>query len=195
VITYDTAQRGEYLRNVSLALIGGPETERAYFQPESSLFGAGGSVPGWTFLIPLASIVGLVSVSLRNIERRYRTGHLSVVKGRASRKEVDITTGLTLGRDERNVIGLFKDDEVEQYHADVKRDNGRYFIKDKGTASGTFVNREKISGEHMLTDGDVITIGGFKIVFSQGHQRSCPGCGNPVRSVAKFCPHCGVKTA
>jgi len=193
VITYETAQRGEYLRNVSLEVIRGLKTERAYFQPKSSLFGAGGSAAGWAFLIPLASIAGLAGLSLRNIERRYRTGHLSVVKGRASRKEVDVTTALTLGRDERNTIGLFGDDQVEQYHAEILKENGHYFIKDKGTASGTFVNAEKISGEHMLTHSDVIGIGGFKIVFSQGRQRSCPGCGSLVRSGAKFCPRCGVK--
>ncbi len=147
----------------------------------------------WAFLIPLASIAGLIGLSLRNIERRYRTGHLSVVKGRASRKEIDVTTALSLGRSERNAICLFGDDQVAEHHAEILKENGRYFINDKGTASGTFVNGEKISGEYMLTDSDVIGIGGFKIVFSQGRQRSCPGCESLLRSGTKFCPCCGMK--
>lgn len=195
VFTYETGQRGEYLRKVSLELKKGTRAGRAYFQPKSSLFGAGGKVPGWAFAIPLLSIAGLVGISLRNIERRYRTGHLSVVKGRASRKEIDINSIVSLGRDERNALGLFQDNRIDQYHAEVQRERGRYLIKDKGTSSGTFVNQKKIAGDYPLTDGDVIDIGSTRIVFSQGSQSTCPGCGSPVRSKAKFCPKCGAKSA
>ncbi len=193
VVSYDTKQRGTYLRNVDLRIVRGPGTKRAYFQPESSLFGAGGSMPGWAFLIPLVSMVGLVGVSLRNIERQYSAGHLSVVSGRASRKEIDVSANVTLGRDERNAVGLFKDNQVAQYHAEVRKVNGAYVVADKGTSAGTYVNRNKVSGERKLADGDVIGIGGFKIVFSQGRQRTCSGCKGPIRGSSKFCPKCGTK--
>jgi VWFA-related protein len=194
VITYETGQRGEYLRKASLELKKGTRAERAYFQPKSSLFGTGGKVPGWALVIPLMSIAGLVGISLRNIEHSYRTGHLSVVQGRASRKEIDINSIISLGRDERNAVGLFQDNRIDQYHAEVQKENGRYFIKDKGTSSGTFVNRKKISGACTLTDGDVIDIGSARIVFSQGSGHTCPACGSAMRSKAKFCPKCGAKT-
>jgi VWFA-related protein len=194
VITYETGQRGEYLRKASLELKKGTRAERAYFQPKSSLFGTGGKVPGWALVIPLMSIAGLVGISLRNIEHSYRTGHLSVVQGRASRKEIDINSIISLGRDERNAVGLFQDNRIDQYHAEVQKENGRYFIKDKGTSSGTFVNRKKISGACTLSDGDVIDIGSARIVFSQGSGHTCPACGSPARSKAKFCPKCGAKT-
>ncbi len=195
VFSYETGQRGEYLRKVSLEFKRGAKAGRAYFQPKSSLFGAGGKVPGWAFAIPLMSIAGFVGISLRNMERRYRTGHLSVVKGRASKKEIDINSVVTLGRDERNALGLFQDNRIDQYHAEVQKENSRYFIKDKGTSSGTFVNREKVTGERTLSDGDVIDIGGARIVFSQGSRQTCPACGNPVRSTSKFCPKCGAHTS
>ena len=51
VVTYETRQRGEYLRKVSLAVNNRARAERTYFQPESSLFGAGSNVPGWAFTI------------------------------------------------------------------------------------------------------------------------------------------------
>jgi hypothetical protein len=195
VITFKTEKHGEYLRNVSLEVKKGTRAGRAYFQPKSSLFGTGGKVPGWALVVPLMSFAGLVGISLRNIERRYRTGHLSVVQGRASRKEMDINSIISLGRDERNALGLFQDNRIDQYHAEVQKENGRYFIKDKGTSSGTFVNRQKLSGVRTLSDGDVIDIGSARILFSQGSGQSCPACGCAVRSKAKFCPKCGVKNA
>jgi Ca-activated chloride channel family protein len=194
VITFETGKRGEYLRNVSLELKKGTRAGRAYFQPKSSLFGTGGKVPGWALVVPLMSIAGLVGISLRSMERRYRTGHLSVVKGRSSRKEIDINSSISLGRDERNALGLFQDNRIDQYHAEVQKENGRYFIKDKGTSSGTFVNREKIFSVRTLSDGDVIDIGSARILFSQGSGHTCPACGSAVRSKAKFCPKCGVRT-
>ena len=164
-----------------------------YFQPRSSLFGAGGEVPGWAFGITLASVAGLIGISLRKIERQYKAGHLSVVKGKASKTELDIISTVSLGRDERNSLGLFRDSAVEQYHAEVRRENGKYVIEDKGSASGTFVNDNKISRAHALADGDIISIGGARIVFSEESRGACAGCGGAVRANAKFCPKCGAK--
>jgi pSer/pThr/pTyr-binding forkhead associated (FHA) protein len=103
---------------------------------------------------------------------------------------------VTIGRDERNTLGLFKDSAIDQYHAEVEREDGRYVIEDKGSASGTLVNQEKISGRHALKDGDIIDIGDTRIVFSSGEShRVCAGCGSPVRNNMKFCPKCGAKAA
>jgi hypothetical protein len=193
-VTFTTEKRAEYLRNVSLTLRPGLTTGRAYFQPRSSLFGAGGRVPGWAFTIPLMSIAGLLAISLRNMERRYRTGHLSLVRGRGTKKEIDIVNEVTIGRDERNSLGLFKDSAIEQHHAEVAKEDGHYLIKDAGSAAGTFVNEKRVTGARRLVDGDVITIGETKIVFSEESRRTCPGCGGPVRSGAKFCAKCGKRS-
>lgn len=193
VIIYDTEKRGEYLRKVSFELKGGAAAERMYFQPKSSLFGSGNSLPGWAFLVPLLSLAGLAAISIRNLERIHATGHLSLVRGRGTRKEVDINSIVTIGRDERNVLGLFRDNAIEQHHAEVIKENGKYLIEDKSSAAGTFVNRNRISGRHELKDGDIIDIGATRIVFSEGNRRACPACGGTLRTGAKFCPKCGVK--
>jgi VWFA-related protein len=195
VITYQTRRRADYLRNVSLALGKGPGTERSYFQPESSLFGAGGMAPGWAFAIPLMSIVGFVGISLRKMERQYQTGHLSLVRGSGTKKNIDIDATVTIGRDERNTLGLFKDNDIAQHHAEVTREHGRYIIKDKGSAAGTFVNKRRVRGRQELADGDVIDMGQSTILFTEGTSRSCPGCGSSMRTNAKFCAKCGVKAA
>jgi len=200
VITYLTETRAEYLRNVSLTLKTGQASTRAYFQPESSLFGAGNRLPAWAFLIPLASILGLAALSLRKMDRQYETGHLSLVRGRGTKKDIDIGSTVTIGRDERNTLGLFKDNDVAQQHAEVIKENGRYVIEDRGSHAGTFVNKKKITGRHMLADGDVINVGQATIVFSEENKtrenkQTCPGCGMPIRTNAKFCAKCGVKAA
>jgi VWFA-related protein len=193
VITYQTGKRAEYLRSVSLALGTGPRTARAYFQPESSLFGTGGAMPGWAFAIPLVSIAGFVVISLRKMDQQYQTGHLSLVRGRGSKKDIDINSAVTIGRDERNMLGLFKDNDVSQHHAEVIPENGRFIIEDKGSLVGTFVNKKKVTGRQALEDGDVIDVGQSTIVFSEGTGQLCAGCGFSMRAKAKFCPKCGAK--
>jgi hypothetical protein len=194
-VSYTTEKRGEYLRNVSITLRSGQMAARSFFQPQSSLFGAGMRLPGWAFIVPLMSIAGLWAVSFRHLERRYQVGHLSLVRGKGSKQEIDVDSAVTIGRDERNTLGLFKDSAIAQHHADVVREEGRYIIEDKGSAVGTIVNHEKIAGRHALEDGDIIDIGGTRIVFNEESRRACGGCGSPVRSNVKFCPKCGVKAA
>jgi VWFA-related protein len=195
VAVFDTARKGEYLRNVALTVRPGGKAERAYFQPRSSLFGTGGKPPAWAWAVPLASIAGLLALSARRLDRRYGTGHLSVVKGSASRKETDIPAAVTIGRDERNSLGLFKDDRIEQRHAEVLPQDGSFVIRDQGSAFGTFVNGEKVLGPRPLKDGDVIEIGEARVVFSEGGRSGCRACGSPLRSGARFCPKCGARMA
>jgi Ca-activated chloride channel family protein len=194
-VSYMTEKRGEYLRKVSITLRSGQMATRSFFQPDSSLFGAGMRFPGWVFAVPLMSIAGLLAVSFRHLERSYPTGHLSLVRGKGTKQEIDVDSAVTIGRDERNTLGLFKDNAIAQHHADVVREEGHYIIEDKGSATGTLVNQKKIAGRHALKDGDIIDIGGTRIVFNEESRSACGGCGSRVRSNVKFCPKCGVKAA
>jgi VWFA-related protein len=195
IVTYRTEQRADYLRNATLSLGAGLQATRAYFQPESSLFGAGNRAPGWAFGVSLASVLGLALVSLGKTDQKYETGHLSLVRGQGTRKDVDINSMVTIGRDVRNELGLLRDSAVEQRHAEVVKENGKYFIEDKGTAAGTFVNKTKVVGRQALADGDVIDVGHTTIVFSKESPRACASCGSPVRTGSQYCVQCGVKVA
>ena len=195
VITYRTQKRADYLRNVTIALSTGEETTRAYFQPQSSLFGAGAKPPLWAFVVPLMSILGFITLSLRKIDQQYQSGHLSVVRGRGTKKDLDIGATVTIGRDERNTLGLFRDQNISQRHAEVILENGRYVIEDKGSETGTLVNKKLVTTRQVLEDGDVITVGNSTIVFSEQSTRTCAGCGNSLKLGAKFCAQCGVKAA
>jgi VWFA-related protein len=193
VITFHTQKRADYLRNVTMALATGERTVRAYFQPQSSLFGAGAKPPVWAFAIPLMSILGFVILSLRKIEQQYQTGHLSVVRGKGTKKDLDIGATVTIGRDEQNTLGLFKDQDISQQHAEVTLVDGRYVIEDKGSETGTLVNKKPVTKRQVLEDGDVINVGNSTIVFSEQSSRTCTGCGSTLRAGAKFCGKCGEK--
>ncbi len=192
VVTYRTQERADYLRSVAMAVSTGEQTVRDYFQPQSSLFGTGAKPPRWAFAIPLLSILGFVALSHRKIEHQYQTGHLSLVRGKGTKKDIDINATATIGRDERSTLGL-KDQDISQQHAEVMLENGRYVIEDKGSATGTLVNKRPVTTRQVLEDGDVINVGNSTIVFSEQSGRTCAGCGSSLRTGAKFCAQCGEK--
>lgn len=63
---------------------------------------------------------------------------------------------------------ILADPHVSSKHMCVKRANGRYSLKDLGSANGTFVNGERISSSVALEDGDQIQLGSTLLIFSDG---------------------------
>ena len=60
---------------------------------------------------------------------------------------------------------VFLDDvTVSRRHALVLRRNGQFFIEDKGSLNGTFLNRRRIESG-TLEDGDEVQIGKYKLTF------------------------------
>ncbi len=195
VVTFDTEKRSGYLRTVEFGLSTGQQATRGYFQPASSLFGSGTRPPRWAFAMPFLSLLGIAALSFRKVEQQYRTGHLSIVRGRGAAKDIDIGRTATIGLDSRRTVGLFKDSGKVPQHAEVVQENGEYVIDDKGTTAGTFVNKQKVTGRQTLRDGDVIDVGNATIVFSEPAWKSCQGCGEALKPGAKFCASCGHKAA
>jgi VWFA-related protein len=194
VVTFDTEKRSGYLRTVEFGLSTGQQATRGYFQPASSLFGSGIRPPAWAYAMPFLSLLGIAAASFRKVEQQYRTGHLSLVRGRGTTKNIDIGKTVTIGLDSRSTVGLYKDGGDGPRHAEVVQENGRYVIDDKGTAAGTYVNKQKVTGRKTLRDGDVIDVGNATIVFSEPTLQACRGCGEALRPGAKFCAKCGIKT-
>jgi len=61
---------------------------------------------------------------------------------------------------------IFLDDiTVSRRHAEFTRAaDGKVVVRDVGSLNGTYVNRERIE-EHVLSTGDEVQIGKFKLVF------------------------------
>lgn len=48
---------------------------------------------------------------------------------------------------------------ASRLHARVEREGVRYFLADAGSANGTFVNGQRLTGSHLLNEGDQIGLG------------------------------------
>jgi pSer/pThr/pTyr-binding forkhead associated (FHA) protein len=63
---------------------------------------------------------------------------------------------------------IFLDDvTVSRRHAEIRRRDGRFFVVDKGSLNGTYVNRERVDETELATN-DELQIGKFKLVFFEG---------------------------
>ncbi len=63
---------------------------------------------------------------------------------------------------------IFLDDiTVSRRHAEFVRQGRSYLVRDVGSLNGTYLNRERIE-EALLSNGDEVQIGKFKLVFLAG---------------------------
>jgi pSer/pThr/pTyr-binding forkhead associated (FHA) protein len=63
---------------------------------------------------------------------------------------------------------IFLDDvTVSRRHAEVRRQDTKFLVRDLGSLNGTYVNRERVE-ETELASGDELQIGKFKLVFFAG---------------------------
>lgn len=69
----------------------------------------------------------------------------------------------TIGR-HRDCDIVLDDGTVSRYHAELRRDQGRYVITDAGSLNGTYLNRRPVDYAE-LADGDELWIGKFRFVF------------------------------
>ena len=95
------------------------------------------------------------------------TGILVIESGPRSGSRYALDSELiSIGR-EKNA-GIFLDDvTVSRRHAIIERDGSIYTVSDVGSLNGTYLNAKSIRSEE-LTDGDVVQIGRFKLVFFHG---------------------------
>jgi len=73
---------------------------------------------------------------------------------------------IVIGRGRASDIQL-QDKKSSRAHVEVFRQDGKYLIKDLGSANGTFVNRTKVepNSETALQPGDVVEVGDAQFVF------------------------------
>jgi len=104
------------------------------------------------------------------------------VQGRTYRR-IRLRLRTTVGRAEDNDI-FFPDSLLSRHHAEFHQRDGACTVLDLDSANGTFVNDVRVHGEHVLQEGDTITVGGISLVF---HETALPdGAGEgPADGVVK----------
>ena len=76
---------------------------------------------------------------------------------------------VTLGRLRENDIQL-PQSTVSGFHAQILKENENYYLVDRGSINGTFLNNQRLlAGEKkLLQDGDTIRIQTFELYFTSG---------------------------
>src|ERR1700730_19268917 len=77
---------------------------------------------------------------------------------------------LTIGRSSRNDICI-SDPFASRLHAEIRRENDQVMLVDNGSANGTFVNGQRVTGLLPLHIVDIVRIGETEIEYSFGEQK------------------------
>src|SRR5882672_12896885 len=93
---------------------------------------------------------------------------IEVQSPNAPRRRVPMTDGrMVIGRGEESHLFL-PDYRLSRRHAEVEQRIDGFYIVDLGSTNGTFLNGQRIVGERRLSDGDLISLGDSRLVFSSG---------------------------
>jgi hypothetical protein len=65
---------------------------------------------------------------------------------------------VSIGRHGDNEV-ILPDPQVSRHHAEILMQGGRWLIADLGSANGTFVNGQQITGPQVLNHGDLLRVG------------------------------------
>lgn len=71
----------------------------------------------------------------------------------------------TIGRASSNTVHVTGDPQVSRLHAVMERYPSGWCVRDLGSSNGTFVNGDRLVGEHRLSTGDEVRVGGTRLVF------------------------------
>lgn len=99
-------------------------------------------------------------------------GLLIVINGATIGKNFRIEHNLTtIGRGAESDIWL-NDPMVSRRHAIIHRREGHFTVRDTGSTNGTFLHRERIEYESIISPYDELRIGSFVFLFMQGGTNS-----------------------
>ena len=85
---------------------------------------------------------------------------------------------ITIGRDDGNDRVII-DPHASRYHLQIiQHDDGHFSLSDFGSTNGTYVNGQKISGEVLLKETDIVRIGNttipWRMYFDYGEHGMAP---------------------
>jgi pSer/pThr/pTyr-binding forkhead associated (FHA) protein len=70
-----------------------------------------------------------------------------------------------LGRDPVNDVVVNGDDSVSRFHAEIAFEDGAFYVNDKGSTNGTFLNGKPVIRRTALADGDRVRVGRLRFKF------------------------------
>jgi pSer/pThr/pTyr-binding forkhead associated (FHA) protein len=100
----------------------------------------------------------------RKISKQLKTRHARI---RFKDRAIEIKRVITIGRDPKSDIVIKDDPLVSRRHAIIEKEDNVYYITDKGSTNGTYVNNNPIPKceKYKLKRGSVIQIGKTKLTM------------------------------
>lgn len=96
-----------------------------------------------------------------------RTPYLRILtRGRDERRHLLDREVICIGRSTENELAI-PDLSLSREHACVSQHDGGWFVSDRESRNGTFLNDRPIKGESPLHDGDIIRLGETTLVFHE----------------------------
>ena len=89
--------------------------------------------------------------------------------GPSGRQERQLFRHNSLGRHPRNTHQVL-DRVVSKEHCHIELIGDAYVLKDLGSLNGTYINGDRVDGQHPLAPGDEFTIGSTRILFDPPDQ-------------------------
>lgn len=77
---------------------------------------------------------------------------------------------LTVGRDAACDVHI-DNAAVSKKHCEFVNKEGKFLVRDLGSSNGTFVGSEKLTGDHILKDGEEVVIGSYSLKYENAADR------------------------
>ncbi len=91
--------------------------------------------------------------------------HIALLRGSARTEQFEVGTGGVIGRDKGSVQYHLDHPHVSRHHASLAVDGDQIVLADLGSANGTFVNGQPLTGPCSLKASDRIDVGPFSLRF------------------------------
>ena len=89
---------------------------------------------------------------------------LEIIRGNEQGKTTRLKLKTRIGRERDNDVVL-TDPRVSRYHAQIELVEGRWTVRDMGSANGTLLNGQPVVEPHSLAADDRITLGDTELIF------------------------------
>jgi hypothetical protein len=102
-----------------------------------------------------------IASQLRQPEPGKRPGTIVMPSG----DRIELTNDKNLIGRLADCVVMISDTNTSRHHAQIVRSGSGFVIADLGSTNGTSVNGERLTADHRLADGDIITVGSVSVRF------------------------------
>lgn len=120
---------------------------------------------GIRYVLPIFAVIIIATCVISLFRNRPRLHKLAQLVNENDGSVIDIDRWETsLGKSKSNDIVLPQED-ISRFHAVIAKKQKEWVITDTFSKTGVLVNDEKVEGQTVIEDGDVITIGTIPLKF------------------------------